>query len=55
MIGLLAQTVCSQRPYYIAYSTKNGLLSNTCYDVIQDSKDFLWIATEIGVIRFDGK
>lgn len=29
--------------------------SNVCYDIIQDSKGYIWIASENGVSRFDGK
>lgn len=36
------------------YSVKEGLANSTAYDVFQDSRDFIWIATESGVNRFDG-
>jgi len=37
------------------YSTVNGLVSNTVYHCYADSRGFLWIATDKGIARFDGK
>jgi len=36
------------------YSIKEGLPSSEVYYVLQDSKGFIWIATDNGVARFDG-
>lgn len=36
------------------YSVKDGLSSNQVIKIIQDQKDFLWIATKKGLNRFDG-
>lgn len=36
------------------YSTENGLSSSLVNQLIQDSKGFIWIATEYGLNRFDG-
>jgi len=36
------------------YSVREGLANSTVYDVYQDSKNFIWFATESGVNRFDG-
>lgn len=44
-----------QTTYLQHYSTKNGLPSNNCYYTLQDSKGYIWIATDAGVSRFDGK
>ena len=38
-----------------AFSTNDGLPSNHIYDFIEDNNGFLWIATNNGVSRFDGK
>jgi ligand-binding sensor domain-containing protein len=32
----------------------DGLPSNTVYDIFQDSKGFLWVATENGLARYNG-
>lgn len=37
------------------YTTKDGLPSSTIYDITQDNDGYIWIATEAGVSRFDGK
>lgn len=35
-------------------TTKNGLPSNIVYDIQQDKIGYLWIATEKGLVKFDG-
>ncbi len=44
----------SQEVYYKHYTTKEGLPSNEVYQVIQDSKEYMWFSTNYGVSRFDG-
>jgi len=39
----------------IHYSEKDGLPSNTVYDITQDKDGFIWFGTENGLSRFDGK
>jgi ligand-binding sensor domain-containing protein len=39
----------------IYYTTRDGLPSNSVYRTIIDNRGFLWIATENGIGRFDGK
>ncbi len=36
------------------YTMKDGLASNYCYDVLQDQKGTIWIATLNGLNRFNG-
>jgi ligand-binding sensor domain-containing protein len=36
------------------YGVEDGLPSSEVYDVIQDSKGYMWFATDRGVCRFDG-
>ncbi|MBK8700724.1 MAG: histidine kinase [Saprospiraceae bacterium] len=36
------------------YTTKDGLPSNNCYRLIDDGQGMIWIATDKGVVRFDG-
>jgi ligand-binding sensor domain-containing protein len=45
----------AQSTQTITYTVKDGLPSNALYRTIIDKKGFLWIATEIGLSRFDGK
>lgn len=37
------------------FTTNEGLPSNHIYDIVEDNKGFLWLATDNGVSRFDGK
>lgn len=39
---------------YQQFTTEDGLPSNEVYDIVQDSKGFVWIATDRGVARYDG-
>lgn len=39
----------------MSVNTGNGLPSNTVYQVMQDSKGYIWIAHEQGLSRYDGK
>ncbi len=39
----------------VHYSEKDGLPSNTVYDITQDKDGFIWFATENGLSRFDGR
>lgn len=36
------------------FTTENGLPSNTIYGLYRDSKGFLWICTDKGVVRYNG-
>lgn len=38
-----------------SFTTKEGLPSNHLYDAIEDSRGFLWVATDNGIAQFDGK
>lgn len=38
----------------VHYTVNDGLPSSTCYDVLQDDKGFLYIASESGLTKFDG-
>ena len=44
----------AQNPCIRHYTTADGLPSNTVYYVFQDSKRFIWFATDAGVARYDG-
>ena len=55
---LILSAACSlltaQNPYIHQYTTQDGLPSNTVYYIFQDSKKFIWFATDAGVSRYDG-
>src|ERR1700752_4584165 len=44
----------SQNTVVKHYSVSDGMPSSECYDVIQDSKGYMWIGTDAGVVRYDG-
>lgn len=44
----------AQEPALFHYGVENGLPSSEVYDIIQDRKGYIWIATDRGVSRFDG-
>ena len=53
---LLSSSCCYAQTTFIKhYSTKDGLPSNSCYFILQDKKGYIWVATDAGVSRFDGK
>lgn len=44
-----------QQPALRNYSVDDGLPSSEIYHIIQDSKGYIWMATNMGVSRFDGR
>lgn len=47
----------AQKPEYSYsnYSTSDGLPSNNVYSITTDNDGFLWMGTDVGVIKFDGR
>lgn len=45
----------AQQSNYTAFTVNDGLPSNYIYRCIEDNKGFLWVATDAGIARFDGK
>ena len=37
------------------YNTRNGLINNVIYSITQDSQGFIWLGSDMGLTRFDGK
>lgn len=55
-LGVLSSLALSQGvPKFINYSVDNGLPSPESYHVIQDSQGYIWISTDNGVVRFNGR
>ena len=54
-ISFFPKNIFSQNTQTIIYTVKDGLPSNALYRTAIDKRGFLWIATEIGLSRFDGK
>lgn len=59
IFGLLALfvlvPVVAQQPSYVQYTLSDGLPSNTVYYSIQDREGYIWLATDRGVARFNGR
>ena len=45
----------SQQYYSRNYTVNNGIPDNCIQDLYKDSRGFLWVATDAGLSRFDGK
>ncbi|HEX7905098.1 MAG TPA: histidine kinase [Chitinophagaceae bacterium] len=55
VISLFVYTgIQAQEFGHIHYDIKDGLPSNTIYDITQDKSGFIWFATENGLTKFDG-
>ncbi len=54
MVFLYAGILFAQHPVYKHYTVEDGLPSSEVYDIIQDTKGYIWFATDRGVSRFDG-
>lgn len=50
----MTQFTYSQEFVKINITQQNDLPSNTVYDIFQDSKGFIWVATENGLARYNG-
>lgn len=46
--------IVAQQSFTINLNNSSGLPSSTVYDFIQDSKGFIWIASNAGLTRYDG-
>lgn len=51
----LGPSLFSQTTQTIFYTNRDGLPSNAVYRTIIDNHGFLWVATENGLAKFDGK
>lgn len=52
----VSSVLCSQKPHpaFKSYDGSDGLISSKVYSVQQDSKGYIWFATNNGVSRFNG-
>ncbi|MFC2106843.1 sensor histidine kinase [Bacteroidota bacterium] len=51
---VIGSTTYSQVSYYKNITPLNGIASATVYDILNDSKGYIWFATDNGVSRYDG-
>lgn len=53
---LFISLLCSaQQPLHHQLTINDGLPSNTVYWMLQDSRGYMWLGTENGITRYDGK
>jgi len=43
-----------KNPYFIRYSIEEGLPTSNIYSAFEDFDGYIWFATDVGVLRFDG-
>lgn len=48
---ILAQST----PEHFQYTVEDGLPSMECYDITQDNQGYIWIGTDHGLVKFNGK
>lgn len=44
----------AQKYSFISYSKNQGLAQSQVFDIVQDSKQYLWVATQDGLSKFNG-
>lgn len=52
---LITPIAWSQNPLYKRFSTSDGLAKQSIYDVYQDAQGLIWLGTDEGLVRFDGR
>jgi ligand-binding sensor domain-containing protein len=55
---LLPPCIVSAQPDHILfdhYTTEDGLANNTIWEICKSRKGFIWLGTQDGLCRFDGK
>ena len=55
LVFLKSHNCLAQQLKYTAFTERDGLPSNNVYRCIEDNLGFLWVATDAGIARFDGK
>lgn len=48
-------SIFAQHPLYVQLTEKDGLPDIEFYDILEDSKGFIWLAANKGLYRYDGK
>lgn len=54
IFGTLVNVLFSQEPNFINFNQEQGVPSSEVYHSIQDSRGYMWFATDRGVCRYDG-
>jgi len=54
-LSLIAKAQNGDYSLFRSFTVADGLPSNHIYTCVEDNKGFLWVATDAGIARFDGK
>lgn len=54
-IGVFPSSGVAQSYRAVSYQTSNGLSTNLTKAAVRDKQGFVWLATDDGVVKFDGK
>ncbi|MEM7109516.1 MAG: histidine kinase [Bacteroidota bacterium] len=54
LITIISNQIKAQEVAFFNFTNQEGLPSNTIYDIFQDSRGFVWIATQNGLVRYNG-
>jgi ligand-binding sensor domain-containing protein len=54
LLLFIGKTMKAQTPMMRHITDEQGLPSMSVYDLLQDKKGFMWVATEKGIYRYDG-
>ncbi len=55
ILTFFSTQLVAQQPFALHITSKDGLPSNEVYNIHQDKKGYIWIASEDGLCRYDGK
>lgn len=53
ILSFVSWTLTGTSQKFHNYTIEDGLPSSECYDVVQDSTGYIWVATDRGIARFD--
>lgn len=51
---LVSQLCFGQEPLYTSLGDSKNLTNNTIYDIIEDNNQLIWLATEVGIYKYNG-
>ncbi|WP_439506824.1 histidine kinase [Sediminibacterium sp.] len=52
---ILISSISAQNKEYTAFTVRDGLPSNYVYRALEGNDGYLWVATDAGIARYDGK
>ncbi|HIE16254.1 MAG TPA: hypothetical protein EYP69_04950 [Bacteroidales bacterium] len=55
LLFLSVRLIFGQDMQFVSFTTKDNLSQSTVYKIVQDKQGFIWIGTDDGLNKFDGK